>query len=79
MNNQGVEKGMKWLKRAVILKAGKMIMKKPASVLGFGALAAGAGYAAFSLINKRKKNDLTHIDNIENNHPEVKGDKKIVV
>jgi TM2 domain-containing membrane protein YozV len=79
MNNQVVQKGMKWLKRAVILKAGKMILKKPVSALGVGAVAAGVGIAAYSLIKKRKKNDLTHIDNIENNNPEVKGKKKIVV
>jgi len=79
MNNEVVEKGLKWLKRAVIFKAGKAILKKPASVLGVGALAAGAGVAAYSLLKKRKKNDLTHIDDIENNNPEVEGKKKIVV
>jgi len=79
MNNQVVEKGIKWLKRAVVLKAGKAILKKPASALGVGALAAGAGIAAYNFIKKRKKNDLTHIDNIEDNNPEVEGKKKIVV
>ena len=79
MNNEVVEKGLKWLKRAVIFKAGKAILKKPASMLGVGALAAGAGVAAYSLLKKRKKNDLTHIDDIENNNPEVEGKKKIVV
>jgi hypothetical protein len=80
MNSQAViQKGMKWLKRAVILKAGKVIMKKPASALGVGTVAAGAGIAAYSFLKKRKKNDLTHIDNIEDNNPEVKGKKKIIV
>ncbi len=79
MNNEVVEKGLKWLKRAVIFKAGKAILKKPARMLGVGALAAGAGVAAYSLLKKRKKNDLTHIDDIENNNPEVEGKKKIVV
>ena len=79
MNNQAVETGMKWLKRAVILKAGKMIMKKPASFLGVGAVAAGVGFAAYSFLKNRKKNNLTHIDNIEDNNREVKGDKKIVI
>ncbi|PKD17063.1 hypothetical protein APR41_06410 [Salegentibacter salinarum] len=80
MNNQAaIQKGMKWLKRAVIFKAGKMIMRKPASALGVGALAAGAGIAAYSFIKNSKKNDLTHIDDIENNNPEVKGKKKIIV
>ncbi|MBZ9728964.1 hypothetical protein LB467_04635 [Salegentibacter sp. JZCK2] len=79
MNNQVVETGLKWLKRAVILKAGKAILKNPASMLGVGVIAAGAGIAAYSLIKKNKKKDLTHIDNIENNNPEVKGDKKIII
>ncbi|SKB33862.1 hypothetical protein SAMN05660776_0525 [Salegentibacter holothuriorum] len=79
MNNQVVEKGVKWLKRAVIFKAGKAVLKKPASVLGVGALAAGAGIAAYNFIKKRKKKDLTHIDNIEDNNPEVEGKKKIVI
>lgn len=79
MNNQAVEKGMKWLKRVIILKAGKMIMKKPASALGVGAVAAGAGYAAYSFFKRKRKNNLTHIENIEGNNHEVKGDKKIVI
>jgi len=79
MNNQVVQKGVKWLKRAVILKAGKMILKKPASALGVGAVAAGAGIAAYSFIKKRNKRDLNQIENIENNNPEVEGEKKIVV
>jgi hypothetical protein len=79
MNNEVVQTGMKWLKRAVIFKAGKMIMKKPASALGVGAVAAGAGIAVYSLFKKRKKKDLTHIDNIEDNNPEIEGKKKIVI
>lgn len=79
MNNQVVEKGVKWLKRVIVFKAGKAILKKPAGILGVGALAAGAGIAAYGFLKKRKKNDLTHIDNIEDNNPEVEGKKKIVV
>lgn len=79
MNNKVVQKGVKWLKRAVILKVGKMILKKPASVVGVGAVAAGVGIAAYSLIKKGKNNDLTRIENIENNNPEIKGKKKIVI
>lgn len=80
MNNRAaIQKGMKWLKRAVIFKAGKMIVKKPVSALGVGAVAAGAGIAAYSFLKNRKKNDLTHIDNIEDNNSEVKGEKKIVI
>ncbi|MBZ9629839.1 hypothetical protein LB465_03530 [Salegentibacter sp. LM13S] len=79
MTNQVVQTGMKWLKRAVIFKAGKMIMKKPASALGVGAVAAGAGIAVYSLFKKRNKKDLTHIDNIEDNNPEIEGKNKIVI
>lgn len=79
MNNQVVKKGITWLKRAVIFKAGKMILKKPASALGVGAVAAGAGIAAYSFLKDRKKKDLTRIDDIEKNNPEVEGKKKIVV
>jgi len=79
MDNQTVEKGIKWIKRAVILKLGKAILKKPAQALGVGAVAAGAGYAAYSFIKNRKKDDLTQIDNIEDNNHEIEGEKKIVI
>ncbi|MBE7638913.1 hypothetical protein GUB10_01085 [Salegentibacter sp. BLCTC] len=79
MNNQVIEKGIVWLKRAVIYKAGKTILRKPAGVLAVGALAAGAGVAAYSYFKKDHKKNLTHIDDIENNNPEIKGKKKIVV
>ncbi|MBI6118937.1 hypothetical protein [Salegentibacter maritimus] len=79
MNNQVIENGIVWLKRAVIYKAGKIILRKPAGVFAVGALAAGAGVAAYSYFKKDHKKNLTHIDDIENNNPEIEGKKKIVV
>lgn len=74
--------GKKYLKGKVALKAGKALLNKRTGLIGLGiGAAAGAGYLAYSLINKdkRRKEDITNIDDIENNNPEIPGDKKIVV
>jgi hypothetical protein len=77
-----VNLGKKYLKGKVALKAGKALLNKRTGLIGLGIGAvAGAGYLTYSLLNKnkRKKEDITHIDDIENNNPEIPGDKKIVV
>ncbi|SHG19578.1 hypothetical protein SAMN05444483_1061 [Salegentibacter echinorum] len=73
------DEAMKWIKRAVILKVGNAILKKPASALGIGVLAAGAGYVTYNLITKQCKKSPNKIEDIENNNPEIAGEKKIVV
>ncbi len=77
-----VNLGKKYLKGKVALKAGKAVLNKRTGLIGLGVGAvAGAGYLAYTFINKnkRKKPDITYIDDIENNNPEIPGDKKIVV
>lgn len=85
-----VEFGKKYLKGKVALKAGKALLNKRTGMIGLGVgAAAGVGYLAYTLINKNKesikntfkkgKSDITHIDDIDDNHPEVSGEKKIVV
>lgn len=64
------------LTKAMALKAGKFIWKK-GGIAGIAII--GAGYLAYHLISKQKNDDLTRIDDIEDNNHEVKGDKKIVV
>lgn len=98
-----VDLGKKYLKSKVILKAGKALITKRAGFIGLGiGAAAGVGYLAYNLINKKSNGsnsgdqgsgsqgsneqkttkkidqDLTRVDNIEDNNHEVKG-KKIVI
>lgn len=73
------DEAMKWIKRAVILKVGNAILKKPASAIGIGVLAASAGYVTYNLIMKQCKKSPNKIEDIENNNPEIAGEKKIVV
>lgn len=73
------EEAIKWIKRFVILKVGKLILKKPASALGIGVLAAGAGYATYSYIKKQQNKAPNQIEDIEDNNSEIAGKKKIVV
>ena len=75
------ELGKKYLKGKVALKAGKYLLTRRAGFIGLGIVAAaGAGYLDYNyFINRRTKDDLTHIDDIDNNHPEVNGEKKIVI
>lgn len=71
-----------WAKRALILKATKFVLTKRGGLLTLklGAI-AGAGYLAYSLLKKGNNgNSLTRIDDIEDNHPNLKdGDQTIVV
>lgn len=73
------DEAIEWIKRVVILKVGNAILKKPASAIGIGVIAAGAGYVTYSLIKKQCKKSPNKIEDIENNNPEVAGEKKIVV
>lgn len=84
MNNM-INSGMKWGQRALVMKIGKTALKRGGIIgVGVGAL-AGAGYLAYNLLEKRKRKeevrrqDLTRIDDINDNNPEISGDKKIVV
>lgn len=76
-----VELGKKYLKGKVALKAGKYLLSKRVGFVGLGiGAAAGAGYLAYNYFsNRRKYDDITHIDDIDNNNPEIDGDKKIVI
>lgn len=78
-----VDKGVKWGKTALALKLGKTAVKRGGLLgIGMGAV-AGAGYLAYNFYTKKKKaaqhGKIKRIDNIENNHPEVEGDKNIVI
>jgi hypothetical protein len=60
--NSIINLGKKYLKGKVALKAGKAVLNKRTGLIGLGVGAvAGAGYLAYSLINKnkRKKADIT--------------------
>ena len=73
------ELGKKYLKGKVALKAGKYLLTRRAGFIGLGiGAAAGAGYLAYNYFSNRK-NNITHIDDIDDNHPEVDGEKKIVI
>ena len=77
------------LKKAVALRVGKALLTKPVAMAGLGIGAvAGVGYLAYSFFNKKKKEkeeeqtrneNLRRIDDIDDNHPGINGDKKIVV
>lgn len=87
MNNL-VNKGAKWGKKALMLKLGKAAIKRGGLVgVGIGAV-AGAGYYAYNLYEKRKKaaaeeearrSNIRRIDNIDDNHSSVEGEKTIVI
>lgn len=76
-------------KKAVALRVGKVLLTKPVAMAGLGiGAAAGVGYLAYSLLdkkNKQKKEEearrehLRRIDDIDENHPEIDSDKKIVI
>lgn len=75
-----VELGKKYLKGKVAIKAGKYLLTRRAGFLGLGAAAAaGAGYFAYNYFSKRKNSNITHIDDIDDNHPEIDGEKKIII
>jgi len=77
------------LKKAVALRIGKALLTKPIAMAGLGVGAvAGAGYLAYSYFDKRNKNKkqkeakqehLRRIDDIDDNHPGISGDKKIII
>lgn len=77
------------LKKAVVLRVGKALLTKPVAMAGLGIGAvAGVGYLAYSFFGKKSKEkkeeearreNLRRIDDIDENHPGVSGDKKIVV
>lgn len=77
------------LKKAVVLRVGKALLTKPVAMAGLGIGAvAGVGYLAYSFFDKKSKEKkeeearrehLRRIDDIDENHPGVSGDKKIVV
>lgn len=77
------------LKKAVALRVGKALLTKPVAMAGLGiGAAAGAGYLAYSFIDKKKKEKqaenarrekIRRIDNIDDNHPGIDGDRKIVI
>lgn len=78
--NKLVELGKKYFKGKMALKAGKALLNRRTGFIGLGiGAAAGAGYLAYNLISKRRNNNLTRIDDIEDNNPEIKGEKKIVI
>lgn len=77
------------IKKAVALRIGKALLTKPVAMAGLGIGAvAGVGYLAYTFFDKRKsekKEDetkqehLRRIDDIDDNHPEISGDKKIII
>lgn len=77
------------LKKAVVLRIGKALLTKPVAMAGLGVGAvAGVGYLAYNFLDKRKKDKqeeearrehLRRIDDIDDNHPGISGDKKIVI
>lgn len=77
------------LKKAVVLRIGKALLTKPVAMAGLGVGAvAGVGYLAYNFLDKRKKEKqeeearrehLRRIDDIDDNHPGISGDKKIVI
>lgn len=83
-----INKGAKWGKRALALKLGKTAVKRGGLLgVGIGAV-AGAGYLAYNLYENRKKSaaaekarraEIRRIDDIEENHPGIEGDKTIVI
>lgn len=77
------------LKKAVALRVGKALLTKPVATaaLGIGAV-AGVGYLAYSFFDKKKKEKvekqargeyINRLDDIDDNHPGISGDKKIVI
>lgn len=75
-----VELGKKYLKGKVAIKAGKYLLTRRAGFLGLGiGAAAGAGYLAYNYFSKRKNDNITHIEDIDGNNPEIDGEKKIVI
>lgn len=81
--------GGKLLKKAVALRVGKALLTKPVAMAGLGIGAvAGVGYLAYSFFDKKKKekeveqarrDHLRRIEDIDDNHPGISGDKKIVI
>lgn len=69
-----------WLKRALILKASKVLLTRSAGIVALkvGAV-AGAGYLAYTLLKRKGDNSTTRIDDIDDNYPDVEGDNTIVV
>ncbi|UJH90767.1 hypothetical protein LZ575_18720 [Antarcticibacterium sp. 1MA-6-2] len=75
-----VELGKKYLKGKVAIKAGKYLLTRRAGFIGLGiGAAAGAGYLAYNYFSNKKNGTITHIDDIDANHPETNGEKKIVI
>jgi uncharacterized membrane protein YebE (DUF533 family) len=77
------------LKKAVALRVGKALLTKPVAMAGLGVGAvAGVGYLAYTFFDKKNKEkkeeearreNLRRIDDINDNHPGIDDDKKIVI
>ncbi len=79
--NSIINSGIKWGQRALVVKIGRVALKRGGLVgLGLGA-AAGVGYLAYNLYENRQKRKryLNEIEDVDYNSPGVSGEKTIVV
>lgn len=84
-----VTAGGNLLKKAVVLRIGKALLTKPVAMAGLGIGAvAGVGYLAYNFFDKKKKekeeeqarrDHINRIEDIDDNHLGISGDKKIVI